>query len=212
MRKADLIIILGGGVNNTLTPVLYTKERLEDFLKRKKQFWKTPVIVSGGYSVWTKKPRYTEAEVMKNFLRKNGFSNVISEDKSRDTVGNVYFSKQIIKKHPGWKNILIVTTKGHKIRSGWLFKKFFGPSYKFSFIEIPSKTKGFALKRRKDYELYVLGVYKRMLDEFRPGDDERIIEKLKRYHPAFSKSEAARKIAEEINAAKQRYLGYTKAI
>ncbi|MEK7649746.1 MAG: YdcF family protein [Patescibacteria group bacterium] len=99
--KPDVIIILGGGTDGTLKPVLYTKERLEAFVKLYKKYTETPIIVSGGYSTWMKFiPKYKEADVMQNYLIKHGVSKklVYVERKSRDTIGNFYFSKQIFRK------------------------------------------------------------------------------------------------------------------
>ena len=209
MNKPDAIIILGGGTDGTLTPILYTKERLEYFSKFKSKFSNTPIVVSGGYSIWLKKkPKYTEAEVMARFLRQNGFKHVLVEKMSRDTVGNVYFSKQMVKKHGNWKNILVVTTQGHKARSEWLFKKVFGSGSRFDYLEVPSRTGHFGTAKRQAYEKFVVRVYKKIIGHVRSGDDEAIHRILLKKHPAFSNSKEAQKIAKEINDAKQYYLGF----
>lgn len=214
MKKVDIVIILGGGTDASLTPVLYTKERLKAFVKRKRKFLNTPIILSGGYSVWfSKKPKYTEAQVMKNYLIKNSFSKklLFIEDNSRDTIGNAYFSKQIVKKFPKCRNILIVTTKGHAGRSEWIFKKVFGKKYKFSFWEVPSYLPSFANNPgRKAYESYLIKTYKWLLSGAAEGDDKNICKLMKKLHPAYSNSKRARMIREFIIAAKQKYLGYTK--
>lgn len=214
MKKVDFVIILGGGTDGSLTPVLYTKERLTGFIKRRKLFINTPIILSGGYSVWfTKKPKYTEAQVMRNFLIKRGFSHrlLFIEDRSRDTIGNAYFSKQIIKRFAMRRNILIVTTKGHADRSKWIFKKVFGKKYKFDFWEVPSFLPSFANNPgRRAYEHYLIKTYKWLMGGAVEGDDNNIYKLMKKLHPAYSNSKGAKMIREFIIAAKQKYLGYTK--
>ncbi len=190
---------------------MYTRERLEYFSKLK-YYKDTPILVSGGYSIWLKKkPKYGEAEVMAHYLEGKGFKNIIIEADSKDTVGNIYFSKQIIKRHPEWKNIVIVTTKGHKTRSEWIFKKLFGPKYKLSYIEVPTSTGNFGHKRRL-YEKHVIGIYRKMLAGTDAGDDIAIFRILMRNHPAFSKTAKAKKVALEINSAKKHYLGFVNPL
>ena len=214
INKADAVIILGGGTDGSLTPILYTKERLRAFVKRKKLFINTPIVLSGGYSVWfSRKPKYSEAQVMKNYLITSGFSKnlLFIEDRSRDTIGNAYFSKQIIKNFPKCRNILIVTTRGHAGRSNWIFKKVFGNIYKFSFWEVPSYLPSFTNNPgRKAYESYLIKTYKWLLGAAAEGDDKNIYKLMKKLHPAYSNSKGARMIREFIIAAKQKYLGYTK--
>lgn len=210
--NTNVVVILGGGTDGTLTPILYTKERLHFFVKNivRKEI---PIVVSGGYSVWLKKrPKYTEAEVMKNFLVKKGFRNILVENKSRDTVGNIFYTKQILSKNPGWKNILVVTTRGHRLRSEWLFKTIFGSAYSFKYLEAPTLTGNFGTKKRKEYENYVVGVYKKMLKGIKPGDDKNILKRLKQKHPAFSQTKSAKALALEINEAKQHFLGFVNPL
>jgi uncharacterized SAM-binding protein YcdF (DUF218 family) len=84
-----------------LKPAFYTKERLEAVIAKRFAFANTPIIASVGYTASSEKaPKYTEAEVIKKCLTDNGFASklIYLEKRSRDTVGNAYYSKQIIKK------------------------------------------------------------------------------------------------------------------
>ena len=211
--KVDLVIILGGGTDGTLRPIFYTKERLAAFLKSRKKFKGVPIVVSGGYSMWFKrKPRYTEADVMKNLLIKHNVSPklVHLESKSRDTIGNAYYSKQIIKKLPDVKNILVVTTAGHVKRSRWSFRRIFGRRYKLYFLEAPTKIFSFRNNTgRRRYENYLLGIYRNGLRGIRNGEDREIMKALRKFHPVYSNSLRSKKIKGAIINAKQKYLGYT---
>ncbi|MEK7649991.1 MAG: YdcF family protein [Patescibacteria group bacterium] len=213
--KPDTIIILGGGTNGTLKPVLYTEERIKALSKLYKKYLRTPIIVSGGYSTWMKfKPKYREADVMQNYLIKQGIPKdvILVERKSRDTIGNIYFSKQIVKKHPSWKNILIITTKGHEERSKQSLKKVFGKKYKFSFIGVPTQLASFRNNpNRKKYERHIQRIiFERFFKHCKDGDDKTFWKIMKKYHPAHSRSKEAKELAREITAAKLKYLGYTE--
>jgi uncharacterized SAM-binding protein YcdF (DUF218 family) len=210
--KPDVIVILGGGLGKALEPAFYTAERLRFFIKNKKKFKGIPIIASGGYTVWTKKkPVYTEAQVMKHFLVKHGISPdlILIEEKSRDTIGNAYWTKQIVKRFPSWKNILVITTNGHVKRARWTFAKIFGKAYQFEFLPVATKMKNFILPGRERYENYIISVYKRIVRTIGSGDDTEIMKMLKRFHPIYSQSKQAKEIQKEIEQAKQKILGYT---
>jgi uncharacterized SAM-binding protein YcdF (DUF218 family) len=211
MKTIDVAIILGGGTDGTLTPMLYTKERLEGFIAQGEKFGSVPIIVSGGYSAsLDKRPKYLEADVMKKFLIVAGFSArvIYLEKRSRDTIGNAYYSKQIVKKHPRWKNILVVTTTGHIPRSRWIFKKVFGPKYNFEYLGVPSRYVTFASNPgREKYEAYVIATYAEILFLAKDGDDRKIFKILKATHPAYSKNKRSQELKEKIMEAKQKLLG-----
>jgi uncharacterized SAM-binding protein YcdF (DUF218 family) len=211
-KHPDVIVILGGGTDGTLKPILYTKERVEAFLKLK-SYSSVPIIVSGAYSAWLKKkPKFTEAEVMKEYLIRNGVpaNNIFLEKRSKDTVGNAYYSKQIARKHH-WKNILILTTKGHTARSKWVFGRVFGKAYNISMLGISTELQTFSKNPgRKKYENYLVNIYKNGLASCKDGDDKEILKVLRAFHPVYSKSKKAREILKQIIETKQKLLGYTK--
>lgn len=209
-KTPDAIILLGGGTGKNLEPVLYTKERLE-FLAQKVKDKNTPVIVSGGFSVWLKnKPKYTEADVMAHFLKQHGFLRVFKEGKSRDTVGNAYLSKKIVRLH-GWKNVTVVSTDGHIPRVRWIFKKVFGNGYRFSFMKVPTSIAAFSSNPgRREYEHYITNMYKKIAGSCADGNDAAIMRQLKQFHPLYSSSAEAKKLEQEIQDTKQRLLGYKK--
>jgi uncharacterized SAM-binding protein YcdF (DUF218 family) len=210
MRKPDVVVVLGGGLGKTLEPIAFTKERV-DFLLSQQHLKTTPIIVSGGYSLWLKKaPRHTEAKVMKSYLVRHGVPKdlVLMEDKSQDTIGNVYFAKQIIKQNPSWKKILVITTKEHVDRSRWLFARFFGRSYTIQFLwastSLVQKDRG---RQRKKYEQFIVDITKQNLHGCKDGDDACLMRLLKRFHPVYSSSARSKRILEQIRNKKKELLG-----
>jgi len=213
MKKIHAIIILGGGTDGTLKPAFYTKERLEAFVVNASKFTNTPIIASGGYTASSDKaPKYTEAEIIKNNLKENGFSSklIYLEKRSRDTIGNAYYSKQIIKRHPRWKNILIVTTNKHIPRSRWLFNKVFGKKYSIKYYGVPSRHSSFTNPGRMKYERFLIGWNRKASSHIKNGDDKAVLKLLKTIHPAYAHTRESEKVKMRILAAKQKYLGYIK--
>lgn len=212
-KRPDAIIILGGGTDGSRTPVLYTKERLEAFAKLKERYAGMPVVLSGGWSWWIKeRPRYTEADVMERFLLGEGWPKrlLYRERRSRDTVGNFYHAKQIVKRHGNWRRLLVVTSRGHAYRCRWLAKRIFGPNYSFGFLSVPSRLPSFSPEKRERYERWLISRYRRMLGTAKDGDDRAVLELLKRYHPGYSKTEKAKRFDREAAEAKRRILGYVR--
>jgi uncharacterized SAM-binding protein YcdF (DUF218 family) len=216
MRKTDVIIILGGGTDGTPNPNSYTKARLDGFVSMGKKFSGIPIIASGGWSAsLDKKPKYTEAEVMRNYLVKNGVPPrlIYAEDRSRDTIGNAYYSKQIIKRHSLWKNILVVTSDVHIPRSRWLFGKIFGASYTIHYLGTHSQHYSVVKNQGiKKYERYIINTYVKLLAtmKVKNGDDKAIMKILKKIHPTYSKNEKAQKMQREIIEKQKTFLGYAR--
>lgn len=191
-RKPDVIIILGGGIGKNLEPVLYTKERLEEFIKRAKDFAEVPIIVSGRYGEWKNpKPKYTEADAMKHYLVKHGIpSRLIHVDgRSGDTIGNACYVKRIVKNHKSWRRFLVVTTAGHVPRSRWIFKKVFGRGFEIQFWGISSTSQYFIenLAGRREYERYLVEVYKSVFKACRDGDDLCVMRAARKIYPIIQK-------------------------
>ncbi len=90
-----IIVILGYALaeNGTMQDTLY--KRLEKGLELHKIYPNSKIIVSGAVP----KEGYTEAGLMKEWLVKKGVSaqNIFVEDRAKDTIGNAFFSIDIIK-------------------------------------------------------------------------------------------------------------------
>ena len=120
--KSDAIIILGAGVNGE-TVSLNLKYRLDSAIEYLKKYPDTLVVVSGGQG-----PRelISEAEAMKRYLVNNGINenNIIKEDKSKNTIQNFKFSKEILDNilQENYK-ITYVTSNFHVFRSGQIAKR-----------------------------------------------------------------------------------------
>jgi uncharacterized SAM-binding protein YcdF (DUF218 family) len=124
--QGDVIVVLGGGMRHEAEDVsgkgvpkgdslerLVTAARLEKRLK-------IPVIVSGG-AVF--KDSWLEALAMKRILVDLGVptNRILVEDKSRDTMENAKYSKEICGRQ-GFKKIILLTSSYHLKRSEKAFR------------------------------------------------------------------------------------------
>lgn len=118
-ESADVIIVLGSGLNPDLTPGRALTRRSE----RAAALWKAgyaPVIIcSGGY---TTNDFLSEAFGCGEVLLANGVpaEAIILESRSRSTEENAIFSREIMRER-GWKNALIVSDGYHLLRATWIF-------------------------------------------------------------------------------------------
>lgn len=127
MRRADAIIVLGGGIFDnapdadgpgTVSPDslvrLYGAYRVHSAIRK-------PIIISGG-QVGGRKP---ESELSRRVLLNWGVAAqyIIIETRSRDTAENALFTGEICQQR-GWRKAVLVTSAYHMKRSVFLFNKY----------------------------------------------------------------------------------------
>jgi len=138
--NVDAIVVLGGGSYNTgILKEDSMKRLLTGFILHKK--YGLPLILSGGASVG----KLPEAEVMKQVLEELGVDkkSIITEVKSKDTIENAMYVKDICRQH-GFKKIALITSAYHMPRAVDAFKK-------AGFEVLPYPTD---FKQDKRYNLY----------------------------------------------------------
>lgn len=126
--RGDVIIILGGGIHSEVKDLTGEGVPSEDMLARivtavrLQKKLDIPVIISSGMVFpWEK----SEAIIGKRFLVDLGVpaSKIIVEDKSRDTIENARYSKELCEQYR-FKKPLLVTSALHMKRAMLSFKKF----------------------------------------------------------------------------------------
>lgn len=120
ITKPDYIVILGAGLWGE-TPSLTLVQRLDTSLELLKLHSNVKVIVSGGQGPGE---TITEAEAMKKYLLNNGIeeSRIIMENKSTNTLENLYNTREVIRKIDNRDkiNITIITSDFHMFRSKFI--------------------------------------------------------------------------------------------
>jgi uncharacterized SAM-binding protein YcdF (DUF218 family) len=125
--SGDVILLLGGGIHQGVqdltgkgTPSNDMAGRIITAVRAQKEL-KAPIIISGGAVFSGQQP---EAPVVRRILIDLGVPDkkVIVEAKSRDTVENARYCRQIIDSH-GFKRPVLVTSAYHMKRSLEAFRK-----------------------------------------------------------------------------------------
>ncbi|MBU2573404.1 MAG: YdcF family protein [Elusimicrobia bacterium] len=124
--KADVIVVLGGGINEgapggAVGPSLEgaSLERAAEAARLYKRY-RLPIIVSGGAAF----SGPAESPIVKKYLVSAGVpaDKIITEERSRDTFENAVFSKKLCDEK-GYKKAVIVTSAYHMKRAVWSFEK-----------------------------------------------------------------------------------------
>lgn len=124
-KKADYILVLGAGLNDTI-PTEILRGRLDIAIACIEKNDAKYIVVSGGQGEDEGLP---EAHAMSKYLQDKGIDKekIIIEDESRNTNQNFKFSKKKIEEHSHKSlkeiNIKIVTTDFHAFRSSILAKR-----------------------------------------------------------------------------------------
>lgn len=123
-------------------------------------------------------------DVMKNYAVKLGvpFKKIITENNSRDTVGDAFFTKLTILKNNKWKNLLIVTSDYHVIRTSKIFKFIYGSQYEINVIG----SYGFDSLEKQISEKISLKAFERTFENIKEGDEIKIYERLSTQHPFYN--------------------------
>lgn len=175
-----IIIILGAGVDEKGRLSKETVKRLEEaHLVYKKS--ESPLLLSGKYNfVYKKRPEFTEAEVMKDYLLKRGVKedNIILDKDSEDTISSAYFAKTEVLLPKKEKEAVVVTSDIHLERVEYVFYKVFGDEYSLNFIgtlsKLPCQVKGMVFAKQH----LLTQRAKEILDDVEEGDHEKVKEKV----------------------------------
>ncbi len=118
-QPADVIIVLGSGLNLDLTPGPALTRRAQHAADLWKAGYAPAIICAGGY---TTNAIHSEAFGCGQILRANGvpLDAIVLESNSRSTEENALYSHQIMRDH-GWTTALVVSDGYHLLRATWIF-------------------------------------------------------------------------------------------
>ena len=137
----DAIIVLGCGVKENKDLPDNAKQRVNSAIELLDK--KTKLIFCGKYSFLAKKiPKIAEAKAMKNYAISKGIasSTIICENKSKDTIGNAYFVRLILKDKNMFQ-ITVVTSDYHMRRTKYIFNKILGDEFIIEYVSSKRKVK-----------------------------------------------------------------------
>jgi len=126
---------------------------------------------------------------MGDYAIKNQISqeDIILEEESRDTQGNAYFTKQLVKKN-NWKNVLVVTSDFHLLKTKFFFDFIYGPEYNIQYLEVNSnlpkeKTRDISKSEKKSQEI-MEKIYTE--NKIQKGEDKKIKVLLEKFYSKFN--------------------------
>lgn len=166
-----VIVVLGGGIDLQGKIPLYVYSRLDEAIRLQKSLG-CKILVSGEYSfLYDKvKPPFTEAFGMQKYLLGKGISidQILLEERSKDTVGNAYYSKKYIFIPLRQKEAIIITSDFQVERVKYIFHKIFGQKYKLKIIgiksELPDSEREVAWQRQRELLLKTQALLSNMKD------------------------------------------------
>lgn len=113
--KGQTVVVLGAKVNGD-SPSQSLRRRLDGSIKILNDNKEAKCIVTGGKG---KGETRAEADVMKKYLVENGIDEkrILVENKSKRTIENIQFAKNIAKENKLSQNFIVVTDKYHLYRA-----------------------------------------------------------------------------------------------
>lgn len=187
---SDAIIVLGRGINKDGSLPADPQSRVKKAMELFNTGDSSRIVMSGAWSFHLDdEPEQSEAALMKNYAVSLGVPEqaIIEESESKDTIGNVYFSKKNIVEPRNWKTLTIIASDDHMPRVQYLFHKIYGNAYKFNFIESKRVLDDKAYSKEIAHESESLKTTKQWLDSVADGDDNAIWEIVLKQHPAYKK-------------------------
>lgn len=130
----SILIVLGGPVNDDLTPGVWLKSRLDKAIETYVVLRPAYIILTGGD---TRKLGKSESHIMKEYLIKNNIpeNKIYLESKSINTIQNAEFTYPMIKHLLNNTIIYVLTSEFHCKRSELIFNYFYQKKYNIKMIE-----------------------------------------------------------------------------
>jgi uncharacterized SAM-binding protein YcdF (DUF218 family) len=183
-----VIIILGGGVNHSGSLPKTAEQRIEKGFELFKQGVAEFIITSGLWGIEEISTHLeAESESMREKLIRFGVpaEKVFSEEKSRDTIENAFFTKRLYLEPNNWNNIVVVTSDFHVCRAEYVFKKILGKNYMMTFETANTELDPDKLMQINNKENKLLAYDKKCLSKIKSGDEKEIKRLLFFHHPLY---------------------------
>jgi uncharacterized SAM-binding protein YcdF (DUF218 family) len=187
-HPADAIVVLGGGVEHDGTLTWLSCTRVAQAVESYHGGVAPRVILSGRCSLAQAEPEVTEAAAMADLAVLMGVPReaLHLEEESRDTLGNAYFTRELLLEPNGWRTIRVVTSDFHLSRAAWVFRKILAREYDFSFVSAFSGLPPRELIGRVLQECRISIFLNEWMEAVREGDAEAIDRLMLHEHPGYS--------------------------
>ena len=112
-------------------------------------------------------------------------ASITAETRSRDTIGNVWFTKPLLG-GPAGQRVLVVTSDWHAARVRYLTRVIWGPGYRVAVEPVTGEAGTRPPEEIACWEAGLLAVARRWFAGIRPGDEAAIAAVLARDHPVYA--------------------------
>jgi uncharacterized SAM-binding protein YcdF (DUF218 family) len=185
--RADVVVALGGGVTPAGQPQPVTMARTRRAIALYRCGRARQIVMSGAYGMYDPPPSRAEAATMAEIALAEGVpqDDIAVEARSRDTIGNIWFTKPILRERQ-WRRVIVVTSDWHAPRVRYLIKTIWGPGY---VVAIEPVTGEQGTRRPEEiaiWETGLLALSRRWFAAIQPGDDTAIGTVLTREHPIYA--------------------------
>ena len=185
---SDAIVVLGRGIDEDGELSSDSRSRVRKAAKLYEKGIASKIITSGKwtYHLDTPPPR-TEAAAMKAYAEELGVPSVdiVCEDESMDTLGNIYFTKMHFAELHGWRDLTIVASDEHLPRARYLCEKICGDEYDFEYQESERVLSDADYAKELVHERDSLATTRTWLGGVANGDDTEIWRLVQLTHPAY---------------------------
>jgi len=186
--SADAVVALGGGITADGQPRPPTVARARRAAALYRSGRARRIVMSGAYGMYDPPPPRAEATAMAEIAVAAGVppGSITAESRSRDTIGNIWFTKPLLGE-PGGQCVIVVTSGWHAARVRYLTQVIWGPGYRVSVEAVTGEAATRAPEEIARWEAgLLLAVSRRWFAAIRPGDDAAIADVLARDHPIYA--------------------------
>ena len=141
-RNYDVAIVLGTRFDENWGLRQDLLDRLDVVVQMYSRGEVKKIIVSGKWTIWYDwlqiTPPTTESILMKNYLVERGVKHkdIIQEKKSKDTIGNLYYTRKILDDRQMFKHVVIICATERLERIRYISKHLLAPNYMIDYRTI----------------------------------------------------------------------------
>ena len=189
LYSADSLVVLGRGVDADGSLPFLAKQRVQRAAELFALETAPRIIFSGCCSLMRETvPAVTEARAMATYALSLGLPRdaLITEEESRDTIGNAYFVLRRYLEPNDWTSIRVVTSDFHIQRTAWVFQKVLGLGYDVSFSPAPSELDHSTIAARAREESDITTFLMEWLADVPDGDPLALARVIWKEHPGYA--------------------------
>jgi uncharacterized SAM-binding protein YcdF (DUF218 family) len=185
--SADVVVALGGGITTDGEPQPATVARARRAAALYRLGRAQRIVMSGAYGMYDPPPRRAEAMAMAEIAVAAGVPSgaITAETRSRDTIGNIWFTKPLLGE-PAGQRVIVVTSGWHVARVRYLTQVIWGPGYRVAVEPVTGEASTRPPEEIARWEAGLLAVSRRWFAAIRSGDDVAIAAVLARDHPIYA--------------------------